>query len=415
MATYTRTALQNYIWDTIIFAQVAGQIDVQSTVNAGVKRVWSEIDLRSSKRLSSIVQLFDDVYDYFCPADLKDEALCDIVPQVNRSPSFSVNLVGAAEFDQRKSFEKNLVAFNDHDLIRKLRVAVVSDTLSLVISNLDSLTAGSETTNWTTVGDATNLRVDNQNFVEGSGSLMFDISGSTGTAGIQNTNLNTFDLSQYTNLGSVFAYAYLSNIANVTNFIMVITDTNGKTTTMTVTMTNEGAAFYQGWQLLNFNLSGATVQSGFLSTSCQQMQIYMTESGSKSDQTQFRFDIIMAADGTLNNVLYYSKFPWLDASTSAYKNESSANGDFIVCDDDELTLIISACRSEADRRLRDWNAYEIDNGQYQADKETYTMKVASDRKTKSSTYYDFNSTLGLNTDLNVIIEEPDEQIDAEVD
>jgi hypothetical protein len=298
-----------------------------------------------------------------------------------------------------------------------LRVSVVSDTLSLVISNLDSLMAGSQTTNWTAIGDATNVRVDNQNFVEGDGSVEFDIdSGGTTTAGIQNLGLNTFDLSEYFPLGSVFAYAYLSDPTNVTNFTLVIYDNQGYTYTIAATLTNEGAAFYQGWQLINFSLqTGTFSNSAFNQEECTGIQLYMTKTTGKINSTQYRFDIIMAADGTLNNVLYYSKFPWLNYSTGAYQNESSNAGDYIVCDDDELTLIISACRAEADRRLRDWNAYEIDNGQYQADKEAYMMKVASDRKTKTSTYYDFNSTLGLNTDLNVIIEEPDEQIDAEID
>jgi hypothetical protein len=420
MATYTRTAIQNYIWDSIIFSQVAGQIDVQSTINAGVKRVWTEVDLRSSKRLSSIIQLFDDVYDYFCPTDLKDEAICDIIPQLKRSPNFDPQLVGAAEFDQRKSFENNLIAFNDHDLIRKLRVSVVSDTLSFTISSLDSLTSGSQSTNWTALGDATNLRADLQNYVEGSGSLEYDIdNGGTTTAGVQNLSLNTFDLAAYEPLGSVFAYAYISQIAtpaDISNFTLVIYDNQGYTYTVAVTQTNEGAAFYQGWQLLNFSLqTGALSNANFNWASCTGIKLYMTKSTGKVNQTQFRFDIIMAAAGTFDNVLYYSKFPWLNYSTGAYQNESANAGDYIVCDDDELTLVISACRAEADRRLRDWNAYEIDNGQYQIDKENYILKVPSDRKMKTQTYYDLDSTLGLNTDLSAIVQEPDQLIDQEGD
>lgn len=415
MPQYTQTALKNYIWDTVLDSQVGSQVDYLSAINAGVKRAYMENDFRSSKRLSSIINLFDDVYDYACPIDLKDEAIVDIIPQVNRSPNFQANLVDAADFDRRKSFQKNLVAFNDHDFIRKLRVAVTADTLSLVISNFDTLSSGS-LQNWTAVGNAVNIRTDNSNYVEGNGSIEFDIIDSGGgIAGVQNTAINVFDLTQYIQQGSLFTYAYLSNISSVQSFSIVITDNQGYTMTITVTQTNEQSSFYIGWQLLNFQIASAVFSNtAFNPEECSQVSLYFTYSATKTGQTQFRFDILMAANGTLNNVLYYTKYPW-QTSGGSYQIESTSTTDFLNCDDDELPVIVSACRAEADRRLRDWNALEIDGAQYKEDKQSYKLKYPSERLQKGSTAYDWESQLNFNTDLDVIIEEPSEQFDQEID
>ena len=205
MTNYTQTSLLAAIYDSKIEANAASQIDQQGVANFAVRQVLMDLDLRSAKRLAPAVDVFDDVYDVSCPTDLKSIKIIDLVPQVNRSSNFEVNLVSAEEFDRRKSFEKGLVAFNDHDGLRKLRIAVTVDSKKITAISLDTLTSGGGT--WIASGDAQNLRVDTQNYVEGVGSLLWDIgAGATGVAGIKNTALNAFDITSYLLQGSVFAW-----------------------------------------------------------------------------------------------------------------------------------------------------------------------------------------------------------------
>src|SRR4051794_36084098 len=122
--TYTRTNLIASIWDSKIEQNASSQIDQESVINYAVREVIKDLDLRSTKRLSSVIDIFHDVYDVTCPADIKTQKIIDLVPQVNRASNFETTLTSPEEFDRRKSFDKSLVAFNDHDGLRKLRVAV---------------------------------------------------------------------------------------------------------------------------------------------------------------------------------------------------------------------------------------------------------------------------------------------------
>ena len=52
-------------------------------INGAARAVLLDVDLRGTKRKSSSSPfLFDDVFSYTCPADLKGTGLIDIKPQI---------------------------------------------------------------------------------------------------------------------------------------------------------------------------------------------------------------------------------------------------------------------------------------------------------------------------------------------
>ena len=396
---YKQSDLQNSVWDPLVYPSITNQLSVQDVMNFAVREVFAVVDLRSAKRLYTLpVGLFDDIYDYPCPTDLKNLGIIDVVPQVRRSRSFGMTLVGSEEFDQKKSYIKNLISFNDHDLLRKLRISVFVDSDAMVISQLSTILDGSG--NWTTVGDATNLRQDNYNYVRGNASLEYDIgSGGTTTAGIVNSTLNVFDITNYVTVGSIFVYVYLSDATNISNLVLNIGNDSSNYYSMTATTNNEGVTLYEGWNLVRFDFSGATLTGTVTENECKYAEIYMTKTTGKISQTDFRFNYMVMERGTINNLLYYTKYGWQDSSGN-YKENSTTSTDTLVCDTDEYDLIVKRTRMEGDRRLKDINALTLDTQDFNQAVMEYRLRYPSEALMFDQTYHEFRDQVlgGSNVD-----------------
>src|SRR5438045_2921872 len=145
-AIYTYANLRDQIFDPLVYPNISSAMTILNVINRAVRMTLAEIDLRSTKRKAATAPtLFNDVYDYACPTDLKSLAVIDLQPQVNRTRDFELNLTTPEEFDRRKAYEQNLIAIKDNDFIRKLRASVRLNTNSLILSPLDSLTSGGGT------------------------------------------------------------------------------------------------------------------------------------------------------------------------------------------------------------------------------------------------------------------------------
>ena len=315
--------------------------DAEASINTAVKQLWGMLDLRSAKRKSTLSpRLFTDVYTYTCPADLKGFGLIDIRPQtLTAKPEWS--LISDEEFERRKTADNSYVAIYDADDVRKIKVSASIDDDSVVVSTLDSLTANGGT--WTLYGDGTNLTKDADNYITGSGAINWDISAAGGTtAGIYNSDVDTFDVTDYLNVGSVFVWAYLYSATNVTNFIINIGSDSSNYYSMTATTSNDATAFVAGWQLIRFDFSGKSTTGTPDDDACDYIALYMTKAAAKVSETDYRFDDIVLRKGEIWNVVYYTKYPW-QSSTGTYKQDATASTDYLNVDADEYNLIVEQC------------------------------------------------------------------------
>lgn len=392
-AVYTYSDLKN-----LVSSKIGGRISsllndgtIIYAINMGVREVFQDIDFRSAKRKTSISpNLFDDIYDYNCPADLKGQKVIDIIPQINRASDLEWVLTTPEEFDRRKTIDKTIFTVWDNDFVRRLRISLVvddSDT-NLTIAELDSLTSGGGT--WTLYGDGENLTQDLDNFVKGNGSINWDISAAGGTtAGIQNAGLDTFDLTDYVSAGSVFVWVYITSITNLTNFILRIGSDSSNYYSKTITTNNEGTAFYNGWNLLRFDLFTASETGTVVDASCDYAVIYMTKAAGKISETDYRFDWLVVKRGKIHEVLYYTKYAWQTTSTLAYKENATATTDYIVADTEELDIISTKCAIKAAQELGDSNlSLELKND-YVEMKKNYIMSYSSEAKLLITAYHLF--------------------------
>jgi len=400
-ANYSRSDL-----NTTVANMVSGTFsdsDFNEAANRAVRKVLGDIDMISAKRKSELApNLFDDVFQYTCPTDLKERKIIDIQPQINRGRLENWNLVSQEEFDRYKKEYRldrfgdpidiqksedwlgtNLVAVSDDDMARKLLLSRPVDDDEIAIDMLDSVG------DWEGFGDGTNLTKDSSNYVEGSASINWDIDDSGGTtAGIQNSSLTSFDISDYLTEGAVFVWVYLSDSTDVTNFICRVGSSSSAYYSITVTTNNEGNSFEDGWNLLRFPFSSKTETGTVDDDACDYVALYMTKDSGKTDETDYRFDEILIKKGEHYYVVYYSKYGW-QTSAGSWQEESSNDTDLLNADTTEYEIIAEKTAELVEGQvLRNREEAEVHKREYELAKEKYQSENPSEALPLLQTYYD---------------------------
>lgn len=331
--TYSQTDLYEMI-DGMVHQKFPQVNDRQVIVNRAVRFVLNDIDLRSNKRSAALSpNLFDSVYDYTAPSDLKARKIIDIKKQVSRSWKERWQLVDEADFDRRKGVDDRLICIKDANFSQILRIDGVVDSGSETIHDCDSLTADGT---WAVVSgtDATNLTLDQVNFVEGS-ALNFDTNSGGTTAAIENSTMTQHDLTSYDELGQIFVWVYIPATSGLTNFILRWGNDTSNYWSRTVTTDNAGNAFAVGWNLLRFNWSGATETGTVDPAKVDYLRLTITKTAGMAAATDWRVDEFSVMKGEIYDVVYYTKYGWQNSS-GTYIEESSASTDLVIADTEEI-------------------------------------------------------------------------------
>lgn len=384
--TYTRTTLINDL-NRHVHNKQGLFIDIGSTLNEGVRSVLKDVDLRTTRRKASLTpNLFSKEYEYACPSDLKDTSIIDIPQQAAREDG-EFTLVPSEKFAVKKSIgEISIDDFNGTKIL--LINSKVSDK-NVTISELDSTTSGGGT--WSTIGDATSLAVDTDDYFSGIGSLIYAIgSGATTTAGIKNTTLNSFDFTKYiSGNGAIFVWAKINSITNLTSFSLKIGTDISNYYLKTITSKNDGTTFTTGWNLLRFDMTSMTTTGTPTLASFRYVEIYMNKTAAKINETGYKFDYLVMRIGKNADVKYYSKFGWQNTS-GAYLENSTSGSDYLVADTDEYDLILSKTIAIAKRELN-YPQADIDDADavYKNNYQMYVTRNPSEAKVMSYQYYDY--------------------------
>ena len=376
VGNFSYSELLSQVVDDARRANIDNVITPRNYINRAARLVLGEVDLRSSKRNTVLgTDLFDDIYSYPAPSDLKSDAIIDFIPQVNRRRDFRLELVSEQEFDRRKTINNNIIALATDELVKRIKFSGdVSDT-KLLVATMDSLTAEGT---WTAFSDATNAVTDTDNFVKGGGSIQFDLTGSGVLAGLDNTTIPTLDISEFTNEGHIFVWAYINSTTNLTNFIIRIgNDLTTNYYDQTITTDNASASFVNGWNLLRFDFADMTENGTVTDTAVDSIRIYMTKSSGKSDDG-YRFDHIEIHSGEIHNILYYSRFPWQSAA-GVFLEDSTADTDLINAETEEIDGFVFKAKMELFRELRRFDLVQDAKGEYELWKQNYKNKNPTER------------------------------------
>lgn len=388
LGSYQYTDLLAGIIDSSRRSNITNVITARNYLNRAARLVATEVDLRSMKRKAVLgTDLFDDVYSYPAPSDLKSDAIIDFAPQVNRSSDFRLELVSEQEFDQKKTIKRNVIAVATDDLAKRILFSGDVDDTILKPASLDTLTTDGGT--WVLFGDAESVAADADNYVVGGGSVKFDISSAGGTtAGLQNASLTQFDITDYINAGHVFVWVYINSTTNLTNWILRIGNDSSNYYTQTVTTDHASLAFVNGWNLLRFDFASMTQTGTVAPTTCDYIAIYMTKTAGKTDDG-YRVDDVSLHTGEIHDVLYYSRYPW-QTSAQAYIENSTADTDYLNAEMDEFEGFVFKGKEELFRELRRFDLVKDAREQYENWKREYKMRNPTERVHRNRFYYNPN-------------------------
>lgn len=407
MPIYTQTQLQSDI-NGKIKGKIGILVDAQSTMNQGVREAIADIDfLTMRRRVQLTPNLFQGLFEYLCPTDLKGYSIITVQDQIfGRARPWS--LVPYEQFMRRQ--DANTIAVSDYDFIRKvflntvkrngygpsptgasgLNDGTILPNASVVIANMDSLTSGGGT--WEPFGDVSVGAVyqDQDNFVEGNGSIRFDINANAGTtAGIQNNALAASDLSTFFNQnGSFFYWAYIASPTNLTSYTLRLGSDSSNYKYQAVTSQFDSTAFVTGWNLLQFNALNLQTQGSPVLTAITHAALFMTKTTGKVSETGYRFDILQARRGQVNNLYYYSSYGW-QSSGGTWKENSTAPSDVLNVGSEEYQIILSKCAELAAGEVDEQRVEDKEEKRYEKLKKIYMQANPSEALIMISTVADF--------------------------
>lgn len=380
MSNYTQAEFQSIVHGMLHskFAQVSSPTVV---MNRAVRYTLGDMDMRSMKTAAQLSpNMFANVYDYACPSDLKGNKIIDLKKQVSRSFLERWLLVDETDFDRTKSISQHRIAIRDDSFSRLLRIDGVEGSSSKVLNTCESLTTNGA---WSAAGDASNLTLDNDNYITGGGALNFDMATGATTGYIENSTMNQIDLSDYQDKGSIFVWVFIPDYSDaqadtVTNFILRIGNDTSNYVSVTVTTNNEGLTFYDGWNLLRFDLNGAVASAGTVAWSTvDYLRLTVTKSASLAADTDWRVDDFVARIGTIYDVIYYSKYGWT-TTAGVYIEESTTTTDLLIADTDEIEILAFKAAEYAAQELKEKDEIAYFKGEYEQAKRKYLSNTPSE-------------------------------------
>ena len=367
-------------------------------INSAARIAMSEVDFRGNIREAVLTpNLMEDQFDYALPTDVKADAIIDLRPQntESRSEFETYDIVSPNEFDRRKNSEKGIACIVNDDLDRKLRVSADIEDEGMQISTM-------EDTSWNTfdsvsVNDS-DIKVDNNDYIEGNGSIRFqtDTSDTTDSVvGIQKTDIDAFDISEFLARGSAFVDAKITvadtgihqislRIGSDSDNYYQISDSNQ----------NDCAPFQAGWNKIRFDLQNKATAGTPADTAISYVALFWSRDTTTAallhlNDTDWGFDNLILKKGKYYLLSYYTRNIWQDTAFSLAEN-SSHDSYALMVQNDEFELIMAKAAELASQYLRDYEDVNYFAKEYQRLKVDYLMKNPSQASVMTTTRYNFN-------------------------
>jgi hypothetical protein len=365
--------------------------NLYGVIERASRKLLNDIDTIETTRILPLASpIFDRVYDYACPTDLKGDRVIDIRPQVNRALSDRFFQTYNEQFDLSKaavSFGGEMtVQYNTG--IKSLRLAK-NLIPGILVNAIDSIT---ENGTWAVGGDATDLTVDTVNYVYGSGSLRFNVSGVGTTAYLENSTQTAIDLTRDLDQGYEFLYGFIPQGATVTDFTLRWGSSSSDYWESTVTVAQNNAVFQTGWNLLAFPWATATQTGTPDVENITYLRTGFTYDGDAAEN--FRFNSLVSQLGTIYEIEYYSKYLFRDADTGVFQENITEDSNIINLDTDSYNLLLNLTALFCAQGIQGANmASDIQffTGEYAAEKSRYTAKIKSQTISPSVSYYKTSS------------------------
>lgn len=359
--------------------------NINGVFNRSARQLLLDIDPQETKKTSQLI-IYDRVYDYSPPADLKSNGIIDIRPQEERQLYDKYQGKYSQDFDLRKrqSNSQSTFSIQFDNGTKTIRIANQNATAGVILNTCDTLTGNGT---WAVSGNASNLSIDTTDFVESSGSLKFDLAASGSQGIITNTGMTAIDLTNHLNLSSIFFNISLQTASVFTSIQTKWGSDSSNYWSRTLTTNHEGNSFNNGWNLLRADWNGATQTGSPDVANIDYLQVLYNYDGTQ--QTGIKLDNIRSVLGKIFEIEYYSKYLFR-TSLGVFQETTTDDSDLINLDTETYNIFLDQLTIQAAQQQ-----FGVDSGfdisifknSYDMGIKRYNALYKSEVSKPRSTYY----------------------------
>ncbi len=336
-------------------------------------QILLDLDPQETKRIVPLVSpIYNQVWDYAVPVDLKGNRVIDIRPQVNRYPTDITPQAYERQFDLNKGLNASAsgaqafeVQFNSG-----IKTVRINRTFGPAGTTLSTASQISDNGTWSTFGDASNLTIDNVNYAANPSSLKFDLAASGSFGGLVNSTLTAIDLSTALNQSSNFLYVYLPTASVFTSVVMRFGSSATNYYEITATVSQMNTSFQNGWNLLQFTWSNVTTSGTPNASAITYIRVGYHYDGTA--QAAVHLNSIVNRMGQILEMVYYSNYMFRTAG-GTFQSTISDDSNVINLDIESYNIFLKQLAYLADQQVQGLDAQFFDaNFFYQG----YTQDIA---------------------------------------
>ena len=312
--------------------------NVYGIANRTARAVLLDVDPKETQRIVQLAPVFNSVFDYACPSDVKGDRVIDIRPQAGRTPADQFTQGYEEDFDANKgvSFD-NKIYTQWNTGVKSLRIEAPSLTAPVTLCDTSTLNG------WSVSGGGIgSLSLDTTNNVAGGGALTFNLLAGQTAAAIQNSSLNAVDLSAYVNVSSGFLWVYLPSGSAISGVTVQWGSKTSAYYNYTATVRQDGTAFQNGWNLIQLPWASATLTGTPTNTAYAYALVGFLYNG--TPQTGVKVCNLTFGLGSIFEAVYYSKYLFRDPSTNAFQEtvvDNTDNNKIINLDTESYNLFFN--------------------------------------------------------------------------
>lgn len=324
-----------------------------------VRQVNMNVDITESKKMIPLTQaVYTGDYLYALPTDL--ETVISLTPVDGKFSSWDEYLNRDARSMGLDSSSLNNSFRTEYRQGTRLMRITGNSTLStpIVLHDCDSLSSNGTVT---ATADANNIGINQINFMDGAGSVDFNITPSTGIATVVFTGIATKNISSITRDGSFSMMMDVpTDLAGKITSIRIRVGNSSENYLEKIVTTNAfNGAFTQGYNPVRFERRTATTYGTVDETLIDYIEVSITHTASNAI-IGVKIDHIIAEKGVAYALAYYSNLYYTDATGVFINTPNSVGlGDSVIFNGDTFALIVEEMKKLMDFELKGDNAGSV--------------------------------------------------------
>jgi hypothetical protein len=380
--------MQGYLHGTTL-NQITNLLGV---FNRAARRVVLLVDPQETTIVAQFGKVYQGVFDYGCPIDLKGNRVIDFYPQANRQLTDTYGQQYNKEFDLWKQYT-DYTSFTPRyeSGQRILRINAVNLLQGVQINDAAAV---NDNGLWVASANVSNLATSNLYYTDGvSSSVQFSLNqtGIQSVATIYNKTFTAVNLQQnYLDNDDEFFQIYLPNAAGIVSIDYQFgTDLNDYYDSGAITTTALGTSFQNGWNLIKVPWPSTTSHGNPNPASIGSIQLSITYNGTQ--QNGVCINQFYSRTGVIFNIEYYSKFLFRDATTGVFQEKATDSSNIVNLDTDGIPMFIWAAFAIAVQQQAGLDAMFADGpgaeSQFQEALAAYKAKYKGQTTKPQSSYY----------------------------